>query len=86
MQLHMRPERPYRLLRAIAGTVILFAYVGMWAYMQYIDKAMQFAGLTGMLTAVLVAAAAIAVFGEGTLFSAVDAVKEAKSAVEDGEE
>lgn len=68
-----RPEQPYRLLRAIVGTVVISAVVGLWIHARLTGSGLGTLWEVVMLA--LVIAAGYAVFGPDTMSSAVDDAK-----------
>jgi len=66
----LRPQRPYRALRAFVGTVIILTVVGLWAHARLTGE--QLGALWEVVMLALIAAAAIAVFGRRTFESAVE--------------
>ena len=70
----MRPQRPYRALRALVATGILVVIVGLWANAQLTGQRMG--TLWEVVMLMLVVAAAIAVFGRRTVQTAVEASQE----------
>ncbi|WP_277540214.1 hypothetical protein [Haloarcula laminariae] len=66
----MRPQRPYRALRAGAGAVVLATVVGVWVHSYVTGK--QPGTLLQVVYIALVIASGFAVFGRDTFGAALD--------------
>ena len=70
----MRPQRPYRALRAAVGTIVVLAVVGLWAHAQFTGESLDM--MWQLAALVIVLAGTLAVFGKGTFDAATSAAKE----------
>jgi len=66
----MRPQRPYRALRAGVGTVVILSVVGLWVHGQLTGRPLG--TLWDVVALAIVIAAGIAVFGRQTFTTALD--------------
>lgn len=79
----MRPQRPYRALRAAIGAIVVLAVVGLWAHAQLQNQPLDM--LWQLAALVIVLASVYAVFGKGTFEAATSAAKDlASNESEDG--
>jgi hypothetical protein len=70
----VRPEQPYRALRAAVGTIVIGTFVAIWAYAQLYAEPMG--TLWALVMLVLLVASGYAVFGRATMTSAVEDAQE----------
>lgn len=70
----MRPEQPYRLLRATVGTALIAVVVGLWAHGQLTGAPMDM--LWDVVVLALLVASGYSVFGRRTMDAAVETAQE----------
>lgn len=75
----MRPEQPYRFLRSLVGTAVIFAVVGLWIHARLYGSPLG--TLWEVVMLLLVVASGYAVFGRETMTHAVEDAQE----IRDGE-
>jgi len=76
-----RPQRPYRLLRASVGTIVILAFTGIWVWKWF--QGDQLSSLWTLTMIAIIFASGMAVFGKETFTSGVE---EAQKVTKDSEE
>lgn len=78
----MKPNRPYRALRAAVGTIAVLSVLALWAHAQLADEPLDM--LWQLAVLIIVCAGAISVFGRRTFETAADTAKEISGDEEGG--
>jgi hypothetical protein len=79
----MKPQRPYRALRAAIGAIVVMAVTALWIYGQMAGQPLGTLWDVVMLSIVI--AAGFAVFGRRTFSAAVDEAESLKRSDSDDE-
>ena len=77
----MKPQRPYRALRAFVGTVVLLVTFGLWAYAQLSGQGLG--TLWDVVALAIVIAAGYAVFGKRTFGAALEEAQDVQGGDDD---
>jgi hypothetical protein len=80
----VRPDRPYRALRAGVGAAVILVVVGLWAHGQATGSPLETIWQVVMLALVL--AAAYSVFGQRTVENAVETAQELQGSDTEGDD
>lgn len=78
----MRPQQPYRALRAVVGTAIIVTVVALWVWGHV--QGQRLGTLWDVVLLALLIASGIAVFGRRTFVDALDEAEQIKGG-DDGE-
>lgn len=70
----MRPQRPYRALRATIGSIAVLTLLGVWVYSRYSGQSLD--TLWEVAVLVVIFAGAVAVFGSDTFDDAAETAKD----------